>query len=1152
MRKTGNYGLACLIGLSCSVPLCLRAQDTDENADVYILNPFEVSATENVGYLATSTLAGTRLKTDYRDVGSAVSVITEEFLQDTGATGNESLLLYTTNTEVAGIGGNFTNVSNGGSSYQSAASFLTPHTSTRVRGLSAADNTRDFFVSEVPWDSFNVDRVDLQRGPNSILFGLGSPAGIINTDMKDAQLYKDSAELETRYGRFGSYRGSLDVNYVVLEDELAVRLIGLTDKNKYKQEPAQAEDKRIYGSVRYQPKFLNKNGMRTTISVNSEVGGIESNNPRTVTPGDNITPWFNEMNKLTIDTYDNQDNESKRPNTGQEFEAYTDGVLNPYYSPYIGNWGQLYGGVLAIWENSDSSTMSRYFAEPEHTDGYTPHGESVGGVSPALFRSVAGYSTIANNLDLPGAEFGQYKTKYLTDPTIFDFYNQLIDGDNKSEEQDWRTLNVSMSQGFFDEMLGYEVAYFKQDYSNEILRLLANERQNIYIDINAVLPDGTANPNVGRAFVTDSGRYGNGSNSSDREAWRVSAFADINIDDFVEEKTWLTKLVGRHVFNAVYSKASRYQHIEEFQRYATDADFGALIGYSDYQGNDRQLNTVHYLGGSLMGATSASGANLPRITATQKPQDGSIYVFDSHWTATGVNHEDPWVNPRTGLTLTEADNPANYVGWTTVPFNVLDTTDPDEHYRTITNLNKILAETTSKVAVWQGYLWDGAIVGTVGYREDTDKRWARTAPFNADRTVDLTDLEFYDVPNNIQEGNTTSWSVVAHLTEIIDSEMIPFNFSVFYNEGENFQAGAGRVDILGKPLPAPSGTTTDYGFMISTKDQRYSARVNWYETTVLNDSNSTLASSQWVIGIAENWAHAFATRFRDDVGSNPDFTPKDGMTEEATAALEAAAVEAWFANPPTEIIQAWGGNISDQSLYDNVQTTNPPNGMTATADTVSEGLEIEFTANPTNNLRLTFNASRTEAKQTNVGGAFTDYVESRLEYYETTAAGQMRVWWSGGDTIVQQLASQAGFLGQFELMKLQEGSAQPELRKWRFNAIANYTFTDDNFLKGVSVGGAIRWQDDVVIGYPLTVDAEGKTTFDLDNPYSGDARTNYDFWIGYERAITEKIDWKIQLNVMNAFAGDELIPISTQPDGTPAAVRIAPGMTWEITSTFSF
>lgn len=1136
--------------LSGMIP-SLFSQELAEEEDIYELSPFEVTTDENVGYLATNTLAGTRLNTQLMDVGSAISVVTKEFMQDTGVTNNETLLVYTLNTEVAGVDGNFTNVSNGGSSYQGASSFITPHTNTRVRGLSAADNTRDYFVSEIPWDGFNVDRVDLQRGPNSILFGLGSPAGIINTDLIDADFNKNFGEIGTRFGRFNSYRGTIDINRIILEDELSIRVAALTQKTKYQQKPAYTDDDRYYAALKYEPKFLDTKSTRTTIRINAEVGEITSNRPRTVTPGDMISPWFDNMDKLTIDPYDNQDNESMRPNSGWESEFYSDGSANPNYSPYIGNWGQLYGGVLAIWDNADSSTMSQYFAEPEHTDAHTPHGQSIGGVSPALFRSVASYSTIANNMNLPGSEFGQFKTKYMNDPSIFDFYHKLIDGENKQEYQEWDTFNFNLSQGLLNEKVGFEIVYDNQNYSNEILRLLANERQNIYIDINSTLPDGSTNPNVGRPFVSDSGRYGNGSNQSQRESFRMSAYVDLDVSDLMQKENFLTKLLGRHIFSGVYSTMKRRQYREEFQRYATDSTFGDLIGYSDYQSNDRQVNTVHYIGESMMNASSASGANLSRLTAVQKPADGSIYVFDSHWNATGIDYEAMWINPRTGLELTEADNPNNYVGWTTVPFNILDATNPDERSQTLTNVTNIKDEVESKVFVWQSYLWDGALVGTYGYREDTAKNWSMVAPFNDDRTVDLRDFKINGDPNSEQSGSTSSYSIVAHINELIPGDRIPFEFSVFYNKAENFQPAAGRVDILGRPLPAPSGETKDYGFMISTKDKRYAARVNWYETTVLNDANSTLAGSQWVIGIAENWAHAFATRFRDNEGNDPDFTPQDGMTEEETAVLEAAAVAAWFANPPTAIIEAWGGDISNESLYQSVQTTNPPAGMTATADTISEGLEIELMANPTDSLRISINVSRTEAMQTNVGGTFAEYVDERLEYYNSTAAGQMRVWGAGGDTILEQFAAQAGFLGQYELMKLQEGAAQPELREWHFNAIANYSFLD-GALKGLNIGGAIRWQDEVAVGYPLLQKEDGGVTFDIDNPYYGEARSNFDLWAGYEHQLTDKIHWRIQLNVRNAFAKNELITISTQPDGSPAAVRIAPGMNWEISNTFTF
>jgi hypothetical protein len=59
--------------------------------------------------------------------------------------------------------------------------------------------------------------------------------------------------------------------------------------------------------------------------------------------------------------------------------------------------------------------------------------------------------------------------------------------------------------------------------------------------------------------------------------------------------------------------------------------------------------------------------------------------------------------------------------------------------------------------------------------------------------------------------------------------------------------------------------------------------------------------------------------------------------------------------------------------------------------------------------------------------------------------------------------------------------------------------------------------------------------------------------VSYERKLTSKINWKIQLNGRNLFGKDEVIPISIQPDGkTWASVRIAPNREWFVTNTFTF
>ncbi|MBT6767367.1 MAG: hypothetical protein HOA81_00045, partial [Opitutales bacterium] len=66
----------------------------DDAEEVYELSPFSVSSEDTVGYLAGNTLAGTRLKSQLKDIASAVQVVTEEFLEDTGATDFGELLTY--------------------------------------------------------------------------------------------------------------------------------------------------------------------------------------------------------------------------------------------------------------------------------------------------------------------------------------------------------------------------------------------------------------------------------------------------------------------------------------------------------------------------------------------------------------------------------------------------------------------------------------------------------------------------------------------------------------------------------------------------------------------------------------------------------------------------------------------------------------------------------------------------------------------------------------------------------------------------------------------------------------------------------------------------------------------------------------------------
>jgi len=220
-------------------------------------------------------------------------------------------------------------------------------------------------------------------------------------------------------------------------------------------------------------------------------------------------------------------------------------------------------------------------------------------------------------------------------------------------------------------------------------------------------------------------------------------------------------------------------------------------------------------------------------------------------------------------------------------------------------------------------------------------------------------------------------------------------------------------------------------------------------------------------------------------------------------------------------------------------TATTPSGLTVTADSKSRGYEYEFTANPLPNWRIAFNAAETTAVQNNVGGPQMDAFVAYMDTQMAGVAGDMRQFngnYVAGNEVRQNYAN---WRGSYTLLKLQEGADVSELRKWRYNVITNYTF-DHGFLKNVGVGGGYRWQDKVVIGYPVLAGSGNQVSFDLTKPYYGPTEGYFDLWASYEHKVTNKIGWRIQANITNV---EKRINLSRSPSsrtvrrGPPPASR---------------
>ena len=217
---TNLKNLECLLYIILLTPFVAAfSQDTEDDENIYDLNPFEIDASKDTGYYSENSLAGSRLNTSLRDTPASIQVYTREFIDDIGATNLEDILNYSANAsdgsgdEEAFFGGHF--------AVRGFVSFQ-----PRVRGLPST-RARDYFRSEMPFDTYNIERIDESRGPNSLLFGVAKAGGIQNQTTKKASVADNFGKVTFRTDNDGLIRGEADYNQVLIEDKLAFRLNAL-------------------------------------------------------------------------------------------------------------------------------------------------------------------------------------------------------------------------------------------------------------------------------------------------------------------------------------------------------------------------------------------------------------------------------------------------------------------------------------------------------------------------------------------------------------------------------------------------------------------------------------------------------------------------------------------------------------------------------------------------------------------------------------------------------------------------------------------------------------------------------------------------------------------------------------------------------------
>ena len=508
VRKTAPAALGLFLCVSLSAqpaptPVTRTTVEPPPAETIVELSPFIVDTSNDRGYDAANTLSGSRLSTPSKYVGAAVAEITLAFMQDLSLTNVQDLIDFAPNSSSYN-GGGLNSDPNGNSG------LFGPNYS--VRGLLVQSVSRDFITMRAADDAYNAEQFSFTRGPNSILFGIGNPGGIMNTVSKRAK-FTNTYQLALRADTNDSVRASVDLNRVLWKNRAALRFAAVKDESHTNRKPSDRVAHRQYGAFTAKP-FVN-----TTVRVNGEHGRLSSLNVRPWAAADGLSAWV---------TAGRQDIPAVMEAGGA---TYANLPSDPAGRPTrAANLAVLTAAGFEIQNQSPVAMV---------VDNST---------SPLPVLTQMGFITTGRPA-LPG---GDRVPTLLNSPIP---YTANVLGYGNSLVQHLATYSVALEQRIGSNLF-IEAVYSRQRTDNWNNYSSGNQ-DNIYQDRqrslltwdNRVLP----NPNFGRYFVSNNAVTSLRTNYLDQTA-RVTASYTLNLKEKVSGQ--LGKILGRHNFAVLGERVS--------------------------------------------------------------------------------------------------------------------------------------------------------------------------------------------------------------------------------------------------------------------------------------------------------------------------------------------------------------------------------------------------------------------------------------------------------------------------------------------------------------------------------------------------------------------------------------------------------------------
>ena len=205
MRFAGVSGVALVLGLGSAAPAFAEDAGGEDQDTIIVIG-------QSDGYAAIDSVTATKTDTPLIDIPQTINVVTREQLDDQAQRSIGDILRYVPGTTVQQGEGNRDQIT--------------------IRGQ---ESTSDFFLDGVRDDVqyfrnlYNIERVEILKGPYALIFGRGGGGGIINRVQKAPFADETLIAAEASINSFGAWELSGDAN-LPIGNAGAFRINGLYEE----------------------------------------------------------------------------------------------------------------------------------------------------------------------------------------------------------------------------------------------------------------------------------------------------------------------------------------------------------------------------------------------------------------------------------------------------------------------------------------------------------------------------------------------------------------------------------------------------------------------------------------------------------------------------------------------------------------------------------------------------------------------------------------------------------------------------------------------------------------------------------------------------------------------------------------------------------